>query len=962
MKIKHIKNSLGKDIFLCGKKEVSKRIYNLLRNQFDIQQAGSDFDKIRELFQKNKMKKKKKKKKKKCSIQSYFDELEKVLQRNWIAIWNEFPYNLNELDELIAQLFKIKYFVNEDELIAQFKTKCKYFVYNDYDYEKLILSCNILKKLIDKKLMEWISNDDNNLNTWNNRIMNAIVTRIGDLKPENLDDFTDEIFEIKYIEKKTKKSIVKELKKWKSRNDNNLCAWTNALKLQNWMKRLFTSLSKDELNKRLHSAVSNRNTHEVKTLLDDGANPNHPEKYHYNPYGMLTPLHLAASKDNSDIVKLLIQYGANPDAICIKYGTTPLMFAAYYKFKQNALILILANANIYLETSIDSGVIRPGLDATQIAKEKNCDWNDNFWNINHHLLKYTYEGDHNKLGLVLKLYEKHRKQKILQLIQGEKLLGEAIEHNHIDIVRLFIEHGVKINVYNINPPLHLAISKCFYPIIKLLIDKEADLDKENEYYETPLEIAQFNQDQLSELYIYTKQDEDETLQDRLVIGAKFGYDTAVENALDQLRKNKLLDNSDKNEIIKDAVKNAIQSGHYETAKYIGGDALFCKMLYEIDSTKYLQQISNDLGETYRTYLDRFNNILPNTPILMHSLYSRFGSFDFMEIYHLNYKYKRQIILSLEQITVERYQKQYQNALPSPSDSKFVDSKLTYMKVLQEARLLDPSTLMFEPTDNFSDYTNWINRIEFNSDKYIIKTSHGGANNCVKKISSKEYLLNDFFLENNCPGKFIGIIIQKINKNFNLPHKSKHGYKIEHRCFCKEGRVMWIFNGNNILYINSEIFISIYKHYYSEFSSDFRLDYVHPDLEQRPHIIDQIRFTCLEAYSSIMKYVEGTVFRFDLVWHDDMNRYIVNEIENINSAGGLFRLIIRSFLIDPLLFNHFKEYLDKLLPAATHDLIPEGESTKFFNENSRHLNMIDVKYLEYLNHINLKRALIGFDVN
>lgn len=82
---------------------------------------------------------------------------------------------------------------------------------------------------------------------------------------------------------------------------------------------LFTSIISEDLP--LYTAVFSEDFEKVKSLLQDGFDPNEIGEY------FSTPLHLAAVCDRKNIINILLLYGADPNATDT-YNETPLHKAA----------------------------------------------------------------------------------------------------------------------------------------------------------------------------------------------------------------------------------------------------------------------------------------------------------------------------------------------------------------------------------------------------------------------------------------------------------------------------------------------------------------------------------------------------------------------------------------------------------------------------------------------------------
>lgn len=76
--------------------------------------------------------------------------------------------------------------------------------------------------------------------------------------------------------------------------------------------------------------------------------------------------------------------------------------------------------------------------------------------------------------------------------EGYVLLRDAIENKHTAVTKLLLTNGSKVNSKNKKPsntPLHFAAINGDIEIVKMLLDRGANIDAKNQYGRTPLHNA-----------------------------------------------------------------------------------------------------------------------------------------------------------------------------------------------------------------------------------------------------------------------------------------------------------------------------------------------------------------------------------------------------------------------------------------------------------------------------------------
>ena len=113
-------------------------------------------------------------------------------------------------------------------------------------------------------------------------------------------------------------------------------------------------------------AVADGDVDRVRTLLQGGADPNHPvyltEQWWSKEYGELIwrypPLHTACEKNVLQMIKLLVQHGADIDRGDGKDGKTPLHHACAGGNKE-VVVYLIREAGCKVDELINMVHIRP---------------------------------------------------------------------------------------------------------------------------------------------------------------------------------------------------------------------------------------------------------------------------------------------------------------------------------------------------------------------------------------------------------------------------------------------------------------------------------------------------------------------------------------------------------------------------------------------------------------------------
>ena len=212
----------------------------------------------------------------------------------------------------------------------------------------------------------------------------------------------------------------------------------------------------------LHWAVIRFKTGIVKLLLDKGADPNIKD-YQGNP---LLHISLSQKKVDVNIIRHLLDKGADPNIIDLR-GYTPLYLAL-------------------MSPHVDLKIIRLLLDNDADPNIKNFEGNCLL-----HMALVSKNVDFNRIRLLL---EKGADPNIKDS-KGYPPLYVALMSPHFDlnIIRLLLDNGADVNAVQERTnytPLHFEIIKANedeirIPVVKLLLEKSADINKENKNGITP---------------------------------------------------------------------------------------------------------------------------------------------------------------------------------------------------------------------------------------------------------------------------------------------------------------------------------------------------------------------------------------------------------------------------------------------------------------------------------------------
>jgi uncharacterized protein len=205
----------------------------------------------------------------------------------------------------------------------------------------------------------------------------------------------------------------------------------------------------------LSLAVANGNAALVDILLKAGANPDQPE-----PTGE-TLLMMAAQVGDLPVVNLLLQRGVAVDALERSFGQTALMYAARAGHAEVVAALLAKGARPDVATikGAAPGFIRPNSQAG--------------FGFGVGILRGGVPADRGRRE---------------PAPGGLTPLHYAARHNHVEVAKLLIQAGAKVNAREANDitPLLMAIGSGNAAVARFLVEHGADVNAADWYGRTPL--------------------------------------------------------------------------------------------------------------------------------------------------------------------------------------------------------------------------------------------------------------------------------------------------------------------------------------------------------------------------------------------------------------------------------------------------------------------------------------------
>lgn len=246
----------------------------------------------------------------------------------------------------------------------------------------------------------------------------------------------------------------------------------------------------------LHAAVWYGNVKMVEFLVAQGADVNATDAEGH------TPLHKAVGQSNmgslgQQIAELLVAHGADVDAGRGKY--TPLCAAAGAGLRQSVEFLLSKGADINAGhspvTPLHEAAEGRDPNLVEFLIAKGADVNAGADTGDTPLVRAIRSSRLNRDSIVELLMAKGARVDT-RTADGKTPLWEAFQNRHSGIARKLIEAGASIaipNVKHYSTPLFAATQWGDVALVRLLLDKGADIRSVNEYGETALHQAILSQ-------------------------------------------------------------------------------------------------------------------------------------------------------------------------------------------------------------------------------------------------------------------------------------------------------------------------------------------------------------------------------------------------------------------------------------------------------------------------------------
>jgi len=270
-----------------------------------------------------------------------------------------------------------------------------------------------------------------------------------------------------------------------------------------------SSSSSNNNNTSLFTAIENGNILDVQTLLDRGANVNIQHKDGY------TPLIVAAANGHELIVKMLLDNGADVNLQDNKYGNTPLIVAADYGHESIVKMLLDKDATVDLQdkkgnTPLIAAAVYGFISIVKMLLDKGANMN--------------LQNEDGNTPLIFAADNKH--ESIVKMLQSSSAsappmnnssgyyhppsappmnnssnitasLSNAVRKGNESNVRTLLDKGANINKQNRSgwTPLITAVFNKVNSIVEILLTKGADVNLQNNLGQTALMMAVFIKDE-----------------------------------------------------------------------------------------------------------------------------------------------------------------------------------------------------------------------------------------------------------------------------------------------------------------------------------------------------------------------------------------------------------------------------------------------------------------------------------
>ena len=200
-----------------------------------------------------------------------------------------------------------------------------------------------------------------------------------------------------------------------------------------------------------------------------------------------TALDLAAHDGKTDIVKILCDFNPNLINKQNNYGWAALHYAAFYNYEEMLDYLIEHGANLNIKTNKEK---------TPLNLAIKYHWHE--CSIIRKLIERgtDVKGQSDALNWAVGVRDKKMVEKLLGLgaVPDNETLVHAVSQEQIQIVKIFLDgYPDIVNLQEDGPlkhaPLHVAVLKDNPKIVKMLIERGADVDLKDSVGRTPFYMA-----------------------------------------------------------------------------------------------------------------------------------------------------------------------------------------------------------------------------------------------------------------------------------------------------------------------------------------------------------------------------------------------------------------------------------------------------------------------------------------